>query len=66
MCLWSKHTVLHVSMVEAGGQGVLYKAKKHKSFVKVSFPLPLDRCVGPNVDKSSTSLSHPGPKRRHL
>ena len=42
----------------AGVQSVVDKAQKHNIFVKVSFPLHLDHCVGPNVTKSSTSQSH--------
>ena len=34
----------------AGGQSVVDKAQKHNIFVKVLYPLYLDRCIGQNVN----------------
>ena len=65
----SRGTVANIAMCEpcnvittltrvAGGQSIVGKAQNHNVFVQVLFLLHLACCVGPNVDKLSTSLSH--------
>ncbi len=51
----------------AGEQIVVDKAQKHNIFVKISFLLRLDRCVGPNVNQNVYFTVSSGPtKHCHL